>query len=482
MFGFIDRRLEAVTMYRLMLYVLGAMSLVGVAFGFVGWISTPGTALFGSLACLLVVCFASNRLFARIMGAAENAESSMITALILFLILFPAEKPGEYGHLALAGVIAMASKYLLTAHRRHVFNPAAFGAVAAGLLGWGASWWVGSAAMLPVVALGGLLALRKTRRGYLFVAFALAALASMALTGQWAPAEAFLSWPLVFFGAVMLTEPLTMPASKPWQIAEAAIVGLFFAVPYRLGPLYSSPELALLVGNLFACVAGMKRTYRLRLEQKNELAPGVFEFAFSSDAPPRFAPGQYFEWTLPHERPDARGNRRTFTVASSPHEPLVRLGVRVPDRPSSFKRALSELKVGDALFGSNLGGAFTMPLDATRKLAFVAGGIGITPFRSMAQSLVDRGENRDVVLVHACRLESDFVYRDVFGAAEAHGLRSLRIVGRLSPEAITVEIPDFLERDFYLSGPPGMVQSYRDALRGLGVRERDILMDFFSGY
>lgn len=482
MFKAVDRILNDVTMYRLMLYVLGAMSLVGVAFGFIGWISTSGTALLGSLACLLVVCFASNRLFARMLGAAENVESATITALILFLILFPAEKPSEYGFLVLAGVIAMASKYLVTAHRRHVFNPAAFGAVAMGLLGWGAGWWVGSAVMLPVVAVGGLMVLRKTKRGYLFAAFVLAAMASMALTGQWAPAEAFLSWPLVFFGTIMLTEPLTLPASKPWQIAEAAVVGLLFAVPYHLGPLYSSPELALLIGNLFACAAGMKRTYRLRLEQKNELAPGVFEFAFSTSTAPRFAPGQYFEWTLPHEHPDARGNRRTFTVASSPHEPLVRLGVRVPQKPSSFKRALSDMQVGDVLFGSNLGGEFTLPRDATKKLAFIAGGIGITPFRSMAQSFADRAETRDAVLLYACRSESDFVYRDVFVRAESYGLRLREIVGHISPDMVKADVPDYHDRVFYLSGPPSLVQSYRGMLADLGVKAADIRTDYFSGY
>lgn len=482
----IDKQLNNVTMYRLMLYVLAAMAFVGVA---------ADLSRFWSLACLLAVGYGANRLFAKVMGAAENAESSAITSFILFLILFPAEKPIDYGLLAFAAILAMASKYLVTWHRRHLFNPAAFAAVAIGLFGWGAGWWVGSAYMLPVVAVGGLLVARKTRRTAVSLVFAAAAFASMYASSRWfGPSvpfaelvrEGFLSWPIVFFATIMLTEPLTLPASRAWQFAEAALVGLLFALPYQLGPFHSSPEFALLIGNLFALADGVKRTYRLRLVEKKEVAPGVFDFAFASDAPMRFAPGQYLEWTLPHANADQRGNRRTFTVASSPTEPHVHLGVRVPERASTFKRALADLKPGDALAGSNLGGEFVLPRDTSKKLAFVAGGIGVTPFRSMAQSMLDRNERRDAVLFYACKTPADFAYADLFDRAAAVGLRCVYLAterdGFLAEDKVKAYAPDFLERRFYLSGPNAMVESYRRLLRGMGVAAADIRTDYFPGY
>lgn len=486
MLSFVDKRLNNVTMYRLILYVLGAMSLVGVALD---------PSRIGSLACLLLVGYGANKLFARVMGAAENAESSAVTSLILFLILFPAETVADYSFLIFAAVLAMASKYLVTWHRRHLFNPAAFAALVVGALGWGAGWWVGSAYMLPIVLVGGVLVARKTRRLPVSFVFALAAFASLYVSARWFGSdvsaaavlrEGFLSWPIVFFATIMLTEPLTLPASRTWQYAEAALVGLLFAVPYQIGPFHSSPELALLIGNLFALADGVKRTYRLRLVEKTEIAPGVFDFAFASDMPMRFSPGQYLEWTLPHAHSDQRGNRRTFTVASSPSEPHVHLGVRIPEQPSTFKRALAGMRPGDVMAGSNLGGEFVLPNDPAKKLAFVAGGIGVTPFRSMARYFLDRGTRVDAVLFYACKTPADFAYADLFDRAATVGLRAVYLAterdGFLTEDKIKKDAPDFLERRFYLSGPSAMVESYRRLLRGMGVSAADIRTDYFPGY
>ncbi len=490
----IDQFLNNITMYRLMLYVLAMMSAVGIVLGFFGRVSGSGLSLIGSLICLLFVCYVSNTLFARMTGAAVNEESSAITAFILFLILFPAIQLTDYGFIAFAGVAAMASKYVITIYNRHLLNPAAVGAAVAGLTGWGASWWVGSAWMLPVVLIGGLLVVRKTRRGYLFGTFVLAAIASVFVSAWWMGRplsvdllqEAFLSWPILFFGTIMLTEPFTLPPSKYWQMSEAALIGLFFAIPFHFGEIFSSPELLLIFGNLFACADGFKRLYRLRLEKKTEIAPQVLEFVFSTETKPMFTPGQYFEWTLPHEKPDTRGNRRTFTVASSPLESTVRLGIRMPTEPSSFKRALSALKIGDVMFASNVGGEFVLPRDPKCKLTFIAGGIGITPFRSMAQHMLDQNQKRDAMLFYACKTPSDFAFQDVFDRASESGLRCLYVAtdrdGYLTQEKIKQETPDFLERFYYLSGPPGMVQSYQMLLKKLDVPSSQVYTDYFPGY
>ena len=477
----IDKFLNDVPMYRLMLYVLGVYSMVGIVLSFLGVLPLSGPWLLATLVTLLVVCYSTNRLFVRLFDAVQNVESSTITALILFLILFPAEKSSDLAMVAFAGFLAMASKFLLTIHNRHVFNPAAFGAVVIGLLGWGAGWWVGTPAMLPVVVIGGLLVARKTRRNLaLVIPFVVVALLSVARTT--ALIDGLLSWPIVFFATIMLTEPLTLPASKLVQVLEAALVGTLLTVPFHVGPLYSTPELSLLIGNLFACAFGAKRLYRLRLEEKKELAPGMFELAFSSNQKPRFEPGQYFEWTIPSEKPDSRGNRRTFTVASSPTEDRVRLGVRIPEKPSTFKQALSAMKVGEHLFGSNLGGEFVLPSDSTKKLAFIAGGIGITPFRSMAKDLVDRNEKRDIVLLYSSRTEQDFVYGDVFDRATSVGVRTVRVAGVIPEDRVKAEIPDFLDRTFYLSGPGVMVDAFVKILSGMGVKRTRIRTDYFPGY
>jgi len=479
----IDKFVNNITMYRLLLYVLGTTSAFGIVLAFLGVLAYSGPWLIASCVTLLVSCFVTNRLYVRLYRASENVESSAITALILFLILFPPSQASDLVLIAFAGFIAMASKFVLAIHNRHVFNPAALAAVVIGFFGWSSGWWVANPAMVAIVAVGGLLVVRKTRRfgmmGMFLIGF-FAALTVASPSASWL--NAFVSWPIAFFATIMLTEPLTLPASRPAQLAEALIVGALIAVPFHFGPISSTPELALLIGNLFACAFGLKRLYRLRLVEKKELAPGMFDFAFASDRPAAFRPGQYLEWTLPHEKTDARGNRRTLSVASSPTENLVRFGVRIPENPSSFKRALSVMEVGDDLFGSNLGGEFVLPRDPSKKLAFVAGGVGITPFRSMVQDLVDRNEKRDVVILYSARTEKDFVYVDAFDRAKAVGVRTVCVPGIIPEDRVKAEIPDFADRAFYLSGPNVMVESYAKMLKTLGVSRRNVHTDYFPGY
>src|SRR6185436_19480997 len=144
--------------------------------------------------------------------------------------------------------------------------------------------------------------------------------------------------------------------------------------------------------------------------------------------------GQYLEWTLPHAKPDARGTRRFFTIASSPTEPVVRLGVRLYDKPSSFKRALVELRPGDTMVAQSLSGEFVLPKDASKKLAFIAGGIGITPFRSHLQYLLDRKEVRDITIIYANKAPDHIAYAPLLAQAAEHlGTKIVHVVGE-NPE------------------------------------------------
>src|SRR5690606_21264831 len=123
-----------------------------------------------------------------------------------------------------------------------------------------------------------------------------------------------------------------------------------------------------------------RHNVRLTLKEKRKLGPNMREFVFTPNRPPSFKPGQYMEWTVPPIGADSRGNRRTFTIASSPTEPDVRLGVRFYERPSTFKRTLSQLVPGQTIMAGHIAGDFVLPADASQKLVFIASGIGITPF------------------------------------------------------------------------------------------------------
>lgn len=484
---FIDRFLNRITMYRLALYYLGALVLLAVILAAFGLVPYSPIAILVSTAILLVAAWGTNALFARATGAATNAESYLITALILALLVTPASyaNPTGLALIALLGVWAMASKYLFAIGKRHLFNPAAFAlALSALIFGVPQSWWAaGNIYLLPAIIAGGLLLTRKIRRFDTVLAFAAVALAAVALTAYdplLAITATLTRSSFFFLALVMLTEPLTLPPSRSLRILYGALVGFLFAPNIHLGSLYFTPELALLIGNLASYITGPKGRYMLTLSSRQKLAEGVYEFSFVPDRPISFRPGQYLEWTLPHAKSDARGNRRYFTIASAPEDELVRLGVKFNDPPSSYKRALADLERGATLSVGSLAGDFVLPRTAPHKLAFIAGGIGVTPFRSMLGHLLATGERRDIVLLYSTKSEAEVVYRDLFARAERELGVKVSYVRLIDEQMIRELIPDYRKRTFYLSGPDAMVSSFRKMLRHLGVY--GVKTDYFPGF
>ena len=496
----LKKLIDRTTMYRLVLYYLVALFAAAVFFGTIGIMPYSPGALLWSAGVLIAVSWAANTFFARIFRAVTNTESVYITAFILVLIMSPVVFTDISGSMTLAvvAVCAMASKYILAIGKKHVFNPVAFAVVlSALLLNVPATWWVaGNTTLLPFVVIGGLIVVHKLRRFDLVLAFAITALTVVAFTARdpIGGIQATLLYSVFFFFAfVMLTEPLTTPPTRLLRVAYGVLVGGLFIPAAHIGSLYLSPELSLIIGNLFSYIVSPKGRYMLSFVERHPLASGIYEYIFRSDRPLRFSPGQYIEWTLGTISPDNRGNRRFFTIASAPESTNVALGVRFYDKPSAFKRALATLPVGGVISAGSLGGDFVMPKDTKRKLAFIAGGIGVPPFASMARHCIATEESRDAVLLYSSRKMEEVAYQDVFSNAERVGWRTVYALsgetkllpgihaGSIDAEFIKQEISDYNERLFYISGPPGLVDAMKDILINLGVSRFAIKTDFFPG-
>src|SRR5437868_4507715 len=173
----IDDALNQITMYRLVLYYIGALLAIAFVLGFSKLTPHDPTALAFSVVLITTVCWATNRLFAMFFHIPLNIESAYITALILALILAPVTARDALGvaGLILASVAAIASKFVLAIYRKHIFNPVAIGVVASALvLDQPATWWVGgNLTLLPFVLAGVLLVLRKVQRFDMFGAYLL---------------------------------------------------------------------------------------------------------------------------------------------------------------------------------------------------------------------------------------------------------------------------------------------------------------------
>lgn len=146
-------------------------------------------------------------------------------------------------------------------------------------------------------------------------------------------------------------------------------------------------------------------------------------------------------------------------------------------------------------YASHLGGNFTLKRNEKRKLAFIAGGIGITPFRSMVKYAVDKGIDCDVVLIYAVSDPREFSYIKQLKEAQAVGVKTIPVVtdksyqasgivsSKIDAELLAKLIPDYSERTFYISGPNAMVDATKDyLLHSLHMPKRHIKTDHFSGY
>lgn len=497
MLHLIDDFLNSITMYRLILYYLIGLLVVAMGLGFFHVMpQNPMQILFSTL-FLVLFCSSVNYIFSSVFAAPINLESTYITALILALIISPVVSVGDFIFLVWAGVLAVSSKYILAIHNKHVFNPVAIAVVLTALgPGESASWWVGTLPMLPFVLMGGILVVRKIRRESVIMSFLLAGSLTTIYFAH-ALDKMLLQSPFFFVAFVMLTEPLTTPPTKTLQILYGALVG-FLSVPYvHVGSIYSTPELAIVAGNAFSYLVSPKTKLILRLKVKILIAADTWDFLFPLPKKFVFTPGQYMEWTLPHSKIDRRGTRRYFTIASSPTESTLRLGVKFYTQSSSYKKALLGESDTQLIVGSQLSGDFTLPESKNQKLVFIAGGIGITPFRSMLKYCIDRKEVRDIVLFYANRTSNELAYQDILD--EAKNTLNTRVictltdteripegwlgeVGRVNESMIQKYVPDYPDRLFYISGPRRMVTGFESVLRTLAVRHNHIKTDFFPGF
>ena len=235
---------------------------------------------------------------------------------------------------------------------------------------------------------------------------------------------------------------------------------------------------------------------RATVKEKLEVAKGTLLVLFDLRGEEvDFQPGQYFWVELvdpPYE--DEKGKRRHISVVTSPTERGV-LGLATRLRDSAFKKSLAELQVGAEVEVEPPKGKFVLPEDASRPYVFVAGGIGITVFRSMLRYIEDRDLPYDVTLLYSNRNRDETAFLEEL---EAYAMRNPRfrtvfsMTGDPSWPGAKRRFDAHLFRDvvgglvdeatFMVAGPPGFTDAMRKALAEAGVADDRVLADSYSGY
>jgi ferredoxin-NADP reductase len=235
---------------------------------------------------------------------------------------------------------------------------------------------------------------------------------------------------------------------------------------------------------------------RARIKEKREVAKGTLLVTFDLlGEEVDFTPGQYFFVTLPEVGyQDDRGLRRHITVVTSPNEKGV-LGFATRMRESAFKRSLGELPVGTNVEVEPPKGSFALPEDAARPLVFVAGGIGITVFRSMLRYIREEGLPYRVTLIFSNRDRESTAFveeLEELGQEIANFRLILTMTQDPGWEGETRKIDsqflqdylgeDLNENTFLVAGPPAMVEGVQEALDEAGVEEENVIAERYSGY
>lgn len=239
---------------------------------------------------------------------------------------------------------------------------------------------------------------------------------------------------------------------------------------------------------------------KLKLIKKNQILPSVANFYFEPDEKFDWTAGQYLHYRINHAEPDERGQNRFFSIASAPNEGHVQLTTKFSAKGSSFKNELSRLRVGDSVEAYGPKGDFSVR-EGISDYIFIAGGIGITPFRSIIFDLDHKNMPLNISLLYINRT-TDIIFKEELEAV-ASGHKEFRInyfisgekvseekveenikilPGRINKQALEKVIKNTQTTVFYVSGPETMVYYFEDLLSELGVPRGNIVCDYYVGY
>ena len=236
-------------------------------------------------------------------------------------------------------------------------------------------------------------------------------------------------------------------------------------------------------------LAGPPRGFRARVVSSRPLTPTIHAIEVEKPKAFTFGPTQFtFLQLQTEEGMDAR----PMSLATSPTRPHLEYAVRLSD--SAYKRAFAALRPDDEVRVFGPIGDFV--LHETRPAVLVAGGVGITPLKGMAEYAADKALSIPIRLVYSNRSEDEIVYRRELETLETQNAR-FRVLhtltrttddgwrgktGRIDQELLHEATRDLADPIYYVSGTPSMVVGMLQLLRSLDVPDASIEVEAFRGY
>lgn len=238
-------------------------------------------------------------------------------------------------------------------------------------------------------------------------------------------------------------------------------------------------------------------TYSARLADKEEIAKGTLAVRVSKPEGFEFAAGQAVYVAIPDlKQADAKGKIRTFSIASAPQDSELEIATRQTD--SSFKRYLADAPAGTSVQLEGPYGELVLHEDASRPAVFLAGGIGVTPFRSMALDATNRALPHRLFLFYSNRRLEDAAFLAELRQLEGKNPRFKLIAaftedsatpqegaverGHINAAMLSRHVGDVTAPVYYVAGPAAMVSAMEGLLKDAGVKPADVRAEKFPGY
>ena len=238
-------------------------------------------------------------------------------------------------------------------------------------------------------------------------------------------------------------------------------------------------------------------THTVGLLGREEIAKGTYAFRFEKPDGFEFKPGQYVSMRLidPPET-DNEGTSRSFSIASAPHEASLMFATRI--RATAMKRVLNSLRPGAEVKITGPFGSFTLDPDSSRPAALLAGGIGITPFRSIAVHAAHESLPHRLLLFYSNRTPEDAAFLEELQTLETQN-RNYKLIttmteierlpqswkgerGRIDRRMLGRHLEGLPAPIYYVVGPPGLVRGLRKMLESAGIDSASMRTEEFVGY
>lgn len=218
---------------------------------------------------------------------------------------------------------------------------------------------------------------------------------------------------------------------------------------------------------------------RLTLTKRYKELGEIHSFVFEPIKPVDWIAGQYINITMPDVPPVEAD--RLFTIASAPHEMHILITTYLGT--SKFKQRMAKLKPGDVVEADQVGGDFIWLNDGRKKL-YIAGGIGVTTFRSIILDQIHKNIPNDAMLLYAGKNDRRPFVNELKKAAKKDSTLSIKdyVETRLTLERLVADIPDVFERTVYLAGSQSFSEMLGEGLLQKGIGRSQIKYDYFDGY